>query len=181
MVRYTRQRLRFSQPLIPSLRPSHRASTIERCPSCGRAFTNGTAVLKHLNHPKSSCSHAWIQVPPPQDTDQTSPQPNESWAPDPDWIDYESPMNMDSSTNDCAPGPFCELFPGASATYGQGETFLDYFDQDEHAPKRRKNLYYPFASEAEWEFAAFLHHSGLSTRAINSFFSLQIVSFLLSS
>jgi hypothetical protein len=172
MVRYTRQRLRFTQPRIPTL--SHQ-TLIERCPSCGRAFTNGAAVLRHLNNPRSSCTHASF---PPKDTNSQSPQPHERPLPDfltPDWIDDEpSPNNSPSATS----APFCDVFPGASATFGQGDTFFNRFDQDQHASKRQENPYYPFASAAEWELAVFLHRSGLSTRDIDSFFSLQIVCFL---
>jgi hypothetical protein len=71
--------------------------------------------------------------------------------------------------------PFCESFPSASALFGIGKTFLDRFDEDQHASKHQTNLYYPFASEAEWEFASFLHRSSLSTRAIDLLFTLKIV------
>lgn len=181
MVRFTRQRLRFGQPRASHL--LHQKVSIERCPSCGRAFTSGVAVLKHLNNPRSNCSHAWF--PPLQENDvplqsnDLEPSPSDHTLPD--WISggaLESDIDTNFQTSgDYSSNRFCEMFPGASAVFGQGKTFLDRFDEDEHAPKRQTNLYYPFASEAEWELASFLHRSGLSTRAIDSFFSLQVVSF----
>jgi hypothetical protein len=139
-----------------------------------------------LNHPKSNCSHAWF---PPSlgSPGETSPQqPDERPTPDsvlldPSWIDYEplrTTPNVDNGplrTSETSTAPFTEVFDGASAIFGKGKTFLDRFNEDEHASKRKTNVYYPFASEAEWELAFFLHRSSLSTQAIDSFFSLQIV------
>ena len=69
-----------------------------------------------------------------------------------------------------------ELFPGASETFGRGKTFMDLFDDDENAGNRETNLYYPFASQPEWELASFLLKSGLSMVAMDEFLKLQLVS-----
>ena len=71
---------------------------------------------------------------------------------------------------------YTEFFPGASEVFGQGETFMDLFDKDEHAEQRTVNLYYPFASQPEWELASFLLKSGLSMAATDQFLKLQLVS-----
>jgi len=69
-----------------------------------------------------------------------------------------------------------ELFPGASEIYGKGKTYMDLFDDDEYAGNREMNLYYPFASQPEWELASFLLKSGLSMVATDEFLKLQMVS-----
>ena len=74
------------------------------------------------------------------------------------------------------PPTHTELFPGASDTFGQGQTYMDLFDEDDHAGKREMNLYYPFASQPEWELASFLLKSGLSMVATDEFLKLQMVS-----
>jgi hypothetical protein len=55
---------------------------------------------------------------------------------------------------------------------------LDIFDEDEYADARQTNLYYPFASQPEWELASFLLKSDLSRVAIDQFLKLQIVSIM---
>ena len=42
-----------------------------------------------------------------------------------------------------------KVYPGAAWTYGKGSTFMDEFDDDEHAATREDNLYYPWASHPE--------------------------------
>jgi hypothetical protein len=53
---------------------------------------------------------------------------------------------------------------------------MDEFDRDQYAGERIKNLYYPFASRDEWEFAAYLLRSDLSMASIDSLLSLNLVS-----
>jgi len=67
-------------------------------------------------------------------------------------------------------------FFGSSKVFGNGETYLDLFDKDEYADTRQTNLYYPFASQPEWEVASFLLKSDLSRVAIDQFLKLQFVS-----
>ncbi|KAJ6564518.1 hypothetical protein B0H19DRAFT_1209885 [Mycena capillaripes] len=50
--------------------------------------------------------------------------------------------------------PVKEYYKGATKTYGRGETFMDRFHQDQYSSERQTNLYYPFASAEEWEFAS---------------------------
>ncbi|KAF8880392.1 hypothetical protein BD779DRAFT_1675909 [Infundibulicybe gibba] len=68
-----------------------------------------------------------------------------------------------------------EEFPGAAQTFGIGPTFLDKFNMDQYAAERTTNLYYPFASKEEWEFALFLLRSKLSMVAINAMLTLQLI------
>ena len=71
---------------------------------------------------------------------------------------------------------YAELFPGASESFGKGETFIDLFNGDEYAENQKTNLYYPFTSQQEWELASFLLKSGLSMVVMDEFLKLQIVS-----
>lgn len=71
---------------------------------------------------------------------------------------------------------FVEEYEGAAKEYGTGTTFMDDFDGDQYAGERVNNLYYPFASRDEWEFAAFLLRSDLSMASIDSLLSLNLVS-----
>jgi hypothetical protein len=72
--------------------------------------------------------------------------------------------------------PHTELFPEASKIFGKGKTYMDLFGDDEYAGNRETNLYYPFASQPEWELASFLLKSGLSMVATDEFLKLQMVS-----
>ena len=55
---------------------------------------------------------------------------------------------------------------------------MDLFNKDEYADARQTNLYYPFASQLEWELASFLLKSDLSRVAIDQFLKLQLVSIM---
>ncbi|KAF8868601.1 hypothetical protein BD779DRAFT_1481169 [Infundibulicybe gibba] len=68
-----------------------------------------------------------------------------------------------------------EEFPGAAQTFGTGRTFIDQFNMDQYSAERITNLYYPFASKAEWELASFLLQSKMSMAAIDAFLSLELI------
>ena len=74
------------------------------------------------------------------------------------------------------PSFYTESFLGSSEVFGYGETYVDLFNKDEYADVRQTNLYYPFASQPEWELASFLLKSDLSRVAIDQFLKLQLVS-----
>jgi len=107
------------------------------------------------------------------------PQQTEDDTADVDiWSDLESiQMDVDLDDINAQPEPFyVERYPGAACTTGKGPTFMELFDIDQFATKRTKNLYYPFASEEEWDLATFLVKSKLSMTAIDKFLKLQLVS-----
>ena len=58
-------------------------------------------------------------------------------------------------------------------------TFMQQFECDEFAEEHTQNSFYPFASRAEWELAAFLLRSDLSLATLDTFLSLYLVSALL--
>ncbi|KAJ7030184.1 hypothetical protein C8F04DRAFT_1211785 [Mycena alexandri] len=68
-----------------------------------------------------------------------------------------------------------EYFKGASRTFGRGTTFMDLFDKDEYAEQRKDNVYYPFSTGDEWEFASFISRSNMSTRSIDELLNLRLM------
>jgi hypothetical protein len=70
---------------------------------------------------------------------------------------------------------FIEEYNGAAKEYGLGKTFMTEFNNDRFSDERITNLYYPFSSRAEWEFAFFLLRSDLSMATIDAFLSLKLV------
>ncbi|KAJ7461772.1 hypothetical protein B0H11DRAFT_1693331, partial [Mycena galericulata] len=66
--------------------------------------------------------------------------------------------------------------PGAAETQpGKGQSFMDWYNADQFASDRRDNIYYPWASQSEWEMASFLLRSSLTMGEIDEFLSLQMV------
>jgi hypothetical protein len=89
-------------------------------------------------------------------------------------------MDCDTMENGAGSGaPFVQEYDGAARMFGPGTTFMQQFECDEFAEEHTQNLYYPFASRAEWELAAFLLRSDLSLAALDEFLSLNLVSALL--
>lgn len=70
---------------------------------------------------------------------------------------------------------------GTSDSFGTSKTFMDRFNDDVHAPKRQKNIFYPFASQGEWQLASYLLRSNLSMASIDEFLKLDLVSSHISS
>jgi hypothetical protein len=99
----------------------------------------------------------------------------ESEPMDLDEVEYDD-MPMDDEVSPSHNGRFVEVYDGAAKTHGSGTTFMKQFNLDTFATERVKNIYYPFASRAEWELAAFLLRSDLSIAAIDKFLSLTLVS-----
>ena len=100
---------------------------------------------------------------------------------DGDWEDTN--MLDDANTDSVGPDTVSdasniEYYPGASTTYGTGATFMTEFFSDKYADLRRENLFYPFASQEDWQLGSWLLRSGLSMAAIDSFLSLDLVSIL---
>ena len=154
-----------------------------RCPSCCKTFPNNTQLLQHMNQPRGHCIINCLCIEPP---DFILPDPDGDGDIDDGWSDID--LGLDLAANDLAeeasnpiearigdPEPFIEFYPGASADYGHGHTFMDTFDTDRHVLERQNNLFYPFASKMEWQVTSWLANSGLSMAAINECLSLDIV------
>lgn len=172
---------------------SRRVQLMPRCPSCRKILPSDNAVLRHLNQSTSRC-HGWvdslIQIgehleevnsegngPSPELALQASPARRSFGR---EQMDIEQPeMDVDQPEE-----PYqgaVEQFPGAASIFlRQPNSFLERFDRDRFSQERRSNLYYPFASRADWEMGLWLTRSGLSMAAIDSLLSLELVSLYLS-
>ena len=128
---------------------------IQECPHCHRMFESAAAVVRHLNHPYTSCTNWFI----PPDT-----QSNATYGPA--RVDTEVPLGV--------------KFPYSGYVFGQGATFMDHFCTDKLSDRRATNLYFPFASRDEWELAEFLSQANISMKVIDKFLSLRLVSCCLS-
>jgi hypothetical protein len=115
--------------------------------------------------------------PPPLDVDMDSPPLTPSAFPDVDGEIVDNTNQPPQPEQEVVlPSFHTDFFQGSSKVFGNGETCLDLFDEDEYAEARQTNLYYPFASQPEWELASFLLKSDLSRVAIDQFLKLQLVS-----
>jgi hypothetical protein len=164
------------------------------CPRCEKRFTTLQKLCRHINQTSSSCANliddliALSRPLQPSSRQNLGPQlePEDFNVYFPDNNDFDAlphgdiemgPPNFEPNTSsDVNKSKYREDFVGASKTFGTGLTFMKGFDLDEFSDHRRKNLYYPFASKADWEMASFLLRSGLSMAKIDDFLKLQLVS-----
>lgn len=146
-----------------------------QCPSCGKHFANDSCVLRHMNHPRTSCQD-WFQFLASMHSQQSTPLANRH--PTPDDSDHEMADNHQVPPNNPSmTAAQCEVVhPNEPSIVGSGPGFMDQFHADSHTEKRSENIYYPFSCKEEWGLASWLSSSRLSMRAIDDFLSLQIVS-----
>ena len=147
----------------------HQETHLSPCPRCGKCFAD---ILRHLNHRDSKCGDWFFLLP-----DSGLP-----FSPHPgfDAMDDRPPSPLASDpelTPDSIHGHprFQTIFPGASAVYGRGKSFMDRFNDDKHASYRVQNPYYPFADQEEWELGSFLLRSGMSMQKTDEFLRLRLV------
>src|ERR1700678_1534307 len=160
-----------------------------RCTRCHRNFRDRKGLLCHMNHPFAACYSHFQEVADLTDDLQRYKNKNTQnkndngnmqsmdLGPDMDvdatFTEYDNSAGENDWSMDG--GVFIEEYEGAAKGYGTGTTFMDEFDRDQYSGERIKNLYYPFASRNEWEFAAFLLRSDLSMASIDSLLSLNLV------
>lgn len=171
------------------------------CPGCGKTFNSVAGTWNHINQPYSKCkarqdslkkasSKVSAQLP------VTTPSPPSPIGTLLDLPENEEDHGISSGNyhqDDLEPSAtptshFQPLLtskhlkivyhPHAGETYGHGLTFLDTFNGDPFAEHRKENIYYPFASRADWEVALFLLRSPLSKAEIDRFLKLGLVSFI---
>ncbi|KAJ7741685.1 hypothetical protein B0H16DRAFT_1728463 [Mycena metata] len=174
------------------------------CPICTKKFPNSRQCRQHMNQPNGRChpaihlavlnaakNHAsWGAAP---DVDQDYDDDDNPGSTDDfedrfdSGVDYpsdNSAPNLGDPGSSCAPmertpepptkGPVRECFEGASRTFGEGKTFMASFHEDQYSEERQSNVYYPFASAEEWEFASFLARSNMSNESIDELLKLQL-------
>ena len=164
-----------------------------RCPRCGKKFCSETNVLQHMNQPLSLCCALYHEkhAPPLHHLPQSSQNRftethGVAEMQEPDYFDesgrWTPPGNQDDNHGDSAAFgatadslKFTEWYTGCSEAFPGGKTFMDFFETDQYAEERKTNIYFPFASRREWQFASWLLHSRLSLAAIDSLLSLDLV------
>ncbi|KAI6018499.1 hypothetical protein PISMIDRAFT_96863 [Pisolithus microcarpus 441] len=106
-----------------------------------------------------------------------------------DWLDIQIdgiPYDTQELDLQDAPGPSeassrnVECFPGASQSYPGRRTFMDQFFSDQYGELCKENLFYPSASQEDWQIALWLLCSCLSMAVIDGFFSLDLLSYMIS-
>jgi hypothetical protein len=165
------------------------------CTRCGKGFASQASVQNHQKQLTSNCwknysillefrqtSIETSEVQVPTSPPQSSPLPTPSSPPEvnmeclPTSLPSEADMETDNLLHQQEDiHHHTEYFLGASEVFGKGDTYMDLFNEDDHAAARERNLYYPFASHPEWELASFLLKSDLSRGMIDEFLKLQLV------
>ncbi|KAJ7029583.1 hypothetical protein C8F04DRAFT_1116259 [Mycena alexandri] len=147
------------------------------CPICTKKFPNSCQCCQHTNQPNGRC-HPSIHLA--DYDDNANPGSTDDFQDEFDsGVDYHS----DNAPNFSHPGtpepptkgPVRECFEeGASRMFGEGKTFMVSFHEDKYSKERQCNVYYPFASAEEWEFASFLTRSNMSNESIDEMLKLQL-------
>ena len=169
------------------------------CARCGKRFQNKTRVLLHMNQPLSFCRIQFedqlkrsrrrqkrhLEQHSATEPDTTTSSSTAETSSGFEYQDSYWNLNTPDADGGTGVGPTsdstepypAELYPGAAQTYGHGQTFMDRFNADEFSCYRDNLPYYPFASQDEWELAAFLLRSDLSMSALDEFFKLATVTY----
>ena len=147
-----------------------------------------------MNNPASKCIFFIDELVKLSEAVGSSQGNISEWQPESTIVQEDSPMHEPHDYSDTRSDQwfsnaarasmddyFVEAYPDASQVYGHGEIFMDSFDADVNAEKRRDNLYYPFSSRQEWQIASFLLRSSLSMAAVDEFLSLELVGIFLQS
>jgi hypothetical protein len=147
------------------------------CPSCGKRFNNDSLVLRHMNHPRTSCA-SWHTFLESTSLGQLNHPTNEHTTPNFGTNDNDTTDNDEPASNSptLTTARYEDIHPNISLVLGTGPGFMDRLNTGPHAEKRGVNLYHPFSSKEEWGLASWLLLSGLSMRAIDDFLALPIVS-----
>ena len=145
-------------------------------------------ILQHLNQPTFSCrttlwqeeitelSHQFSTFGQNSSMENAAAGAHESsgecWTP-PEILDVGNSGEFRTAGNmldeqGTSFGQFIEVYEGCSEAFPGGKSFMDAFQEDQYAEEWKQNLYFPFASREEWQFASWLLCSRLSLAAIVS-------------
>src|SRR5215470_3558925 len=153
-----------------------------RCPRCAQKFASQRKVVAHMSQPKVTCRENLCdlvqfsmgrQRQPSQSPVLSDLSPgtfsndvgmaDPSYFPEDPMQEGENPQMAPSVDAGLNTAESCkEEYTGAAASFARGPSFMDKFDSHGHAHLRKENLYYPFASQQDWEMALFLLRSSLS-------------------
>ena len=166
----------FHHCCISLCSPQSPSFLMPHCPCCLKKCKTKTWLLQHMNHPSSKCVHffdklIWIsevlhqnqstacqwvvshcvESVGSEDVEMGDPHPSIS-SKDNDQsstsIARDIPLDLPEQTlpHSQLKNYHTEVYPSAVQTYGRGPTFMDEFDQDDHATMHMENLYYPWVS-----------------------------------
>ncbi|KAG2363876.1 hypothetical protein BDR07DRAFT_1450527 [Suillus spraguei] len=127
----------------------HHIGPSVKCPNCGLEFTSNLAIVDHLNDQVNSCwSHEpTYRVPVPPDFKQGD-------------------QDQEDITG--------QYHPKSGYLFGRGRNILQEMKDHDPDQKHRRAITssYPFADQAEWQLAEFLHQR-LTQTDINKFLKLD--------
>jgi hypothetical protein len=159
-------------------------------PHCRLIFETWDDIRHHLNDPFLSCVRA---VPPPHtnNTDISNGFVGPSLDLNPDNLStfhstaptYQiSPAHngYQNTAQESSQAPqlnarYQQYHPHSAWTYGQAPNVLEQMNDDQYAPCREKNMFYPFQGAQEWDLAKFLNET-LNLTQIDQFLKLDWVS-----
>lgn len=152
-------------------------------PPCNRTFKNEKALKLHVKK-SAKCAfrrrHALQELGPSQSR-SVSPEDDMSYFHNQEPAGTISPVEPQTSEEPPTPErgskepdgwPEDEQFPGAGMCFGKVCT--RYEQLLANLPDRR-NIYYPFSCEEDWEMASVLHDSGMSNREIDTMLKTKYV------
>ena len=140
-----------------------------QCPSCRKCFANDSLILRHMNHPQTSCQN-WFQYLKAVCLEQSTSASDDD-------TDYKmADADQEPLGSDLATTTQCEVVhPNLPTVLGLGPGFMEQFRADSHAEKRSENIYYLFSSKDKWGLTSWLSCSGLSMRVTDNLLALPIV------
>lgn len=141
---------------------SHSVDFNGQCPSCGHQFASSSGVLQHMNSPITPCV-TWFKFLESLSTESTS----------------NNEMDDDNNTSNhhtLTATHFKVSHPNPPSIFQRSRPgFMDDFNADHNAEKRKTNIYYPFSSKEEWGLSLWLLCSRLSMGVIDDFLALPII------
>ncbi|KAG0691620.1 hypothetical protein DFH29DRAFT_884047 [Suillus ampliporus] len=148
-------------------------------PIVWKEFGDHTSIARHMSQPQSGCNN-WLEnliqlnstLPRTEDpmlVDNIGEAPSYEPGEDASFDDFRS----EAGDNDSE--VVTDYFLQPPLAFEEGYTLLSLFDADENSVYRKTNLYYPFSSRREWQFASWLLRSGLSIGKINDFLALEMI------
>ena len=100
-----------------------------------------------------------------------------------DWHTFERPLSPPVLIPPASPSNQPSVkkvhHPCPPADFGAGANLLQTMEEDQYEAFRKDNIFYPFASRAEWELASWLSQGALSQKAIDMFLRLEYVGTIL--
>ena len=174
-----------------------RTHKLSFCPDCGKRFTNETRVLQHMNQPSSACG-SWMESLShfnhhtsavsnhsnihSMDRHQAGSHSDITPEADDAFAQNEfGPIDSDAAhvpfneNQNHTLVPFVDTHLNIPSVYSGGTTFMGQFFGDKYSRFQQENIYYPFASDTDWQLASWLLRSRLSMAAIDTFLSLELV------